>query len=378
MSVQAKHLALKNYNQSQEKFEQKIKELKHKNPNKSNLDIYLEIAKNHPDFLIEANYKIASYYNTHGQYENALKIAKEIPEDYKNIKMLKAKCYIKIDDEENALNHYKEITNNKIKNSEEYKKFNEEVNRLKTTNKVRNDFGIWQQIAKYEDKILSAIAKKKINECINSRRRNKQIVEQFKIWDRCHVKNNGNSKISNLESDNDKLSGHSDIVHEMWYDEERYLLITCGFDKCVKIWESDELCRELMKDLKEKERKRGFKGESLNYLKLKYAVKDYNQENYISAYNSFENLANKDLQNTVSKEGIQINSIAMFYIALCKLNGDGTEKDEYYAFSVAKYLEKKKKFSDALKVYKLLYSETKVAKTKEMLYLKLTNYKLKN
>ncbi|CAG8631597.1 24459_t:CDS:2 [Gigaspora margarita] len=86
-----------------------------------------------------------------------------------------------------------------------------------------------------------------------------------------HVKNNGNSKISNLESDNnkssghsdgnsesdnDKLSGHSDVVSEMWYNEEKDLLITCGFDKCVKIWGSDELCRELIKDLKEEGEKK--------------------------------------------------------------------------------------------------------------------------
>ncbi|CAG8790879.1 3851_t:CDS:2 [Gigaspora margarita] len=179
MSVQ------KNYNQSQEKFEQKVKELKHKNSNKSNLDIYSEIAKNNPEFRIEANYKITSYHYTHGQHKNALKIAKEIPEDYKNIKNLKAKCYIKIDDEESALKLYKEIANNKIKDSEENKKFNEEVNRLKTTNKVRNDFEIWQQIAKYEDKNLSAIAKKKISKRINIRRTNKNIIEEFKKWDRC-------------------------------------------------------------------------------------------------------------------------------------------------------------------------------------------------
>ncbi|RIB00079.1 hypothetical protein C2G38_2310433 [Gigaspora rosea] len=85
----------------------------------------------------------------------------------------------------------------------------------------------------------------------------KRLVDKLKG----HVKNNGDSKISNSESDNDKLSGHSDVVREMWYDEERDLLITCGFDKYVKIWGSDELCRELIKDLKEegeKKRNQGF------------------------------------------------------------------------------------------------------------------------
>ncbi|CAG8527406.1 18916_t:CDS:2 [Dentiscutata erythropus] len=75
----------------------------------------------------------------------------------------------------------------------------------------------------------------------------KRLVEKLKG----HACNNDDSKMCNSESDNDKLSGHSDVVRGMWYDEERDLLITCGFDKSVKIWGSDELCRELMKDLKE-------------------------------------------------------------------------------------------------------------------------------
>ncbi|CAG8775217.1 8287_t:CDS:2, partial [Gigaspora margarita] len=60
------------------------------------------------------------------QYENALKIAKEILEDYKNIKMLIAICYMKIGEEEHAFNLYEKITNNKIKDSEDNNKFNEE------------------------------------------------------------------------------------------------------------------------------------------------------------------------------------------------------------------------------------------------------------
>ncbi|CAG8699907.1 1995_t:CDS:1, partial [Racocetra persica] len=60
--------------------------------------------------------------------------------------------------------------------------------------------------------------------------------------------------------DDDKLSGHSDVVRGMWYDEERDLLVTCGFDKCVKIWGSDELCREVMKDLKEEIDKKRIQG----------------------------------------------------------------------------------------------------------------------
>ncbi|RIB23795.1 WD40-repeat-containing domain protein [Gigaspora rosea] len=84
----------------------------------------------------------------------------------------------------------------------------------------------------------------------------KRLIEKLKG----HVNNNGDSKISNSESDNDKLCGHSDVVRGMWYDEERDLLITCGFDKCVKIWGSDELCRELMKDLKEEGEKKRIQG----------------------------------------------------------------------------------------------------------------------
>ncbi|CAG8843496.1 42805_t:CDS:2, partial [Gigaspora margarita] len=163
------------FNQSQEKFEQKVKELKHKNSNMSNLDIYLEIAKNNPNLKIEAKYQIALHYKKYKEYNNALKNAKEIPKDYKNIKMLKAKCYIKIGDEESALKLYEEIANNNIKDSEENKKFNKKVNHLKMTNKIRNNLEIWQQIAKYKDKNLSVIAKKKINEHKNIRRRKLQL-----------------------------------------------------------------------------------------------------------------------------------------------------------------------------------------------------------
>ena len=173
-----------NNQSNQEKFNQQVKNLKHENSNKSDLEIYLEIAKNYPKFRIEAKYKIAYYYKTHGQYENALKIAKEIPENYKNIKMLMAKCYSKIGDEESALNLYVEIANNQIKDSEENKKFNEEVNRLKTTIMVRNDFEIWQQVAKYDDKTLSVIAMKKICEYKNIRKKIKQRREQLKKCDR--------------------------------------------------------------------------------------------------------------------------------------------------------------------------------------------------
>ncbi|CAG8468048.1 34546_t:CDS:2 [Gigaspora margarita] len=91
-------------------------------------------------------------------------------------------------------------------------------------------------------------------------------------------------------------------------------------------------------------------GKGLNYLQLKYAIKDYIQKNYTSAYNSFKNLANEDLQNTVNK---------------------------HYAFSVTEFLKNKNKFSDALKVYKLIYFETKVAKTKEDALLRNNKLQIK-
>ncbi|RHZ90005.1 hypothetical protein Glove_9g145 [Diversispora epigaea] len=54
----------------------------------------------------------------------------------------------------------------------------------------------------------------------------------------------------------DQIEGHTDVVRGMWYDVERDLLVTCGFDKCIKIWCSDELSskeatlKDLMKDEK--------------------------------------------------------------------------------------------------------------------------------
>ncbi|CAG8848583.1 5998_t:CDS:2, partial [Gigaspora margarita] len=105
--------------------------------------------------------RFAYYYKTHEQYENALKIAKEIPESYKDIKMLMAKCYSRTGDEK-------------------------KVNRLKTTNKVRiDDYEILKQIAEYEDKDLSAIAKKKLNKYKNNRKNIKQMIRQFNQCDRC-------------------------------------------------------------------------------------------------------------------------------------------------------------------------------------------------
>ncbi|CAB4375114.1 unnamed protein product [Rhizophagus irregularis] len=36
-----------------------------------------------------------------------------------------------------------------------------------------------------------------------------------------------------------KLIGHKDIVRDIWFDQDRDLLISCGFDKTVKIWSVD-------------------------------------------------------------------------------------------------------------------------------------------
>ncbi|CAG8842379.1 27136_t:CDS:2, partial [Gigaspora margarita] len=74
----------------QEKFNKQVKNLKHKNSNKSDLEIYLEIAKNYPKFHINAKYKNLN-------------------------------ATVKFSDEESALKLYKEIANNQIKESEKNK-----------------------------------------------------------------------------------------------------------------------------------------------------------------------------------------------------------------------------------------------------------------
>jgi COMPASS component SWD3 len=38
-----------------------------------------------------------------------------------------------------------------------------------------------------------------------------------------------------------KLQGHEDVVKSLWFDQDRDLLISCGFDKTVKIWSSDDI-----------------------------------------------------------------------------------------------------------------------------------------
>ncbi|CAG8498277.1 29155_t:CDS:2, partial [Racocetra persica] len=69
----------------------------------SNLEESQKIAKNNPEFHIEVKYKIAFYHKTYGKYQDALKIVKEISNDYKNIKMLIANCYKKIGDKEKII-----------------------------------------------------------------------------------------------------------------------------------------------------------------------------------------------------------------------------------------------------------------------------------
>ncbi|CAG8827100.1 44860_t:CDS:2 [Gigaspora margarita] len=112
------------------------------------------------------------------------------------------------------------------------------------------------------------------------------------------------------------------------------------------------------------------KGPSLNDIKSYF--KNFDQTNISEAFdataleqNKLLQIKNglhllKRLQTTKSKEGIQIYSIAMYYIALCYLN----DNDECRALGVPQFLEKCNKYSDALKVYELLYSETKVAAIK--------------
>ncbi|CAG8484310.1 5341_t:CDS:1 [Acaulospora colombiana] len=63
----------------------------------------------------------------------------------------------------------------------------------------------------------------------------------------------------------DQVRGHNDVVRGMWYDDERDLLITCGFDKCVKVWCSDEFSsKELIKGLRDEEEERMMLGSRRN------------------------------------------------------------------------------------------------------------------
>ncbi|CAG8856409.1 20979_t:CDS:1, partial [Gigaspora margarita] len=108
-------------------------------------------------------YQIALYYKKHKKYNEALNISKEIPNDYRNIKMIMANCYKEIGDEEYSFKLYEKISDEKIEVLKKYKKFNEAVQRLKETNKFKNDPEIWKHI-KNENNGLSEIADKKINE----------------------------------------------------------------------------------------------------------------------------------------------------------------------------------------------------------------------
>ena len=69
--------------------------------------------------------------------------------------------------------------------------------------------------------------------------------------------------------------------------------------------------------------------------------------------------------------------IKLLKSALSKNSGNGTEKNENYALSVPKFLEECNKNSDALKVYKLLYCETKDSDIKKEAFLKINELQIK-
>ncbi|CAG8460966.1 1339_t:CDS:1 [Dentiscutata erythropus] len=118
-------------------------------------------------------------------------------------------------------------------------------------------------------------------------------------------------------------------------------------------------------------------GESINFLYLKKAIKYYNEKKYKPAYNLFRHLTCEESEKDTGKEATQIYGISIYYIALCNLNGNGTDKDENYALSVAKFLEQYKKNSEALKVYNLLCSEAKDVNIKKEALLEINKLQIK-
>ncbi|CAG8660573.1 3454_t:CDS:2, partial [Racocetra fulgida] len=139
-----------------------IANFKHKN-NLNDLDIYLEIKKTNPKFEIEAKYHIALYYKKQKKYKEALDIAKEIPDNYRNIKIIMAYCNKEIGYDEFAFKLYEEITNKQIEDLKKEEKFNKVEQDLRVTkDRFKNDLEIWKYI-KNEHEGLSEIADKKIN-----------------------------------------------------------------------------------------------------------------------------------------------------------------------------------------------------------------------
>ncbi|CAG8774814.1 29770_t:CDS:2, partial [Gigaspora margarita] len=133
--------------------------------------------------------------------------------------------------------------------------------------------------------------------------------------------------------------------------------------------ESQSGFKSLIKYLDKKNEEKWQKNEpisqSIDFLTLKSAIKDYNENRHKSAYGLFKHLTCEGSENTTNNEEIQIYSISMYYIALCYLNSN----NEPRALGVPKFLEKYKKYSDAFKVYNLLYSEAKVAEIKDEAFL---------
>ncbi|CAG8562143.1 16110_t:CDS:2, partial [Racocetra fulgida] len=93
-----------------------------------------------------------------------------------------------------------------------------------------------------------------------------------------------------------------------------------------------------------------------------------------------ENVNSKKLKRKVrfdysdSDEGIEIYGTAMYYIALCNLYGNSTEKNEVYALSIADYLGQKQKYNDALKIYDILSSKAEGVKIKSKASQKINEY----
>ncbi|CAG8766911.1 35212_t:CDS:2, partial [Racocetra persica] len=117
------------------------------------------------------------------KYKEALDIAKEIPDNYRNIKIIIAYCNKEIGYDESAFKLYEEITNKKIEDLKKEENFNkvEQLFRV-TEDRFKNNLEIWKHIKnKYEG--LSEIADKKINKYNHSHRKARQQTNDFSKYD---------------------------------------------------------------------------------------------------------------------------------------------------------------------------------------------------
>ncbi|CAG8697437.1 9857_t:CDS:1, partial [Dentiscutata heterogama] len=88
-----------------------------------------------------------------------------------------------------------------------------------------------------------------------------------------------------------------------------------------------------------------------NELKFNTTIKDYNNEKYKQALESFYDFVTTPCSESKNPSDIKIIGLATYYILLCYIYRNSVEQDIKQAIDVMKYLYKYKKYKDAWNIY---------------------------